>query len=54
MDARLRTLGFQARYVGRDAAASPAVGSHLLHEEEQQAIVAEALNGNVLQAASKE
>ncbi|MCZ6748319.1 MAG: 2-oxoglutarate dehydrogenase E1 component [SAR324 cluster bacterium] len=31
------------RYVGRPAAASPAVGSHRAHAEEQKAIVAEAL-----------
>ncbi|WP_298038837.1 2-oxoglutarate dehydrogenase E1 component [uncultured Desulfuromonas sp.] len=35
-------LGKEPRYVGRDAAASPAVGSHRLHTREQEQILAEA------------
>jgi 2-oxoglutarate dehydrogenase E1 component len=30
--------------VGRDAAAAPAVGSHRLHKEEQEQILAEAFS----------
>ncbi len=35
VESRLRDLGFPARYVGRDASASPAVGSEKLHKFEQ-------------------
>jgi len=33
----------ELRYVGRDEAASPAVGTHKTHQEEQQEIVDQAL-----------
>ena len=36
-------LGREPEYIGRDEAAAPAVGSHRLHQQEQQAIVAAAL-----------
>ena len=35
--------GLAPRYVGREAAASPAAGSHRVHDAEQQALVQEAL-----------
>jgi 2-oxoglutarate dehydrogenase E1 component len=35
-------MGHEPRYVGRDAAAAPAVGSHRLHKEEQERIITEA------------
>ena len=37
---RLRAMGFPFEYVGRDASASPATGSHHVHEREQELIVA--------------
>ena len=37
-------LGREPQYVGRRAAASPAVGSHRLHRQEQERIVAEAFS----------
>jgi 2-oxoglutarate dehydrogenase E1 component len=33
---RLRAMGFPFEYVGRDASASPATGSHHVHEREQE------------------
>ena len=36
-------LGKEPEYVGRDEAASPAVGSHKLHQHEQQELVQQAL-----------
>ena len=36
---RLRAMGFPFEYVGRDASASPATGSHHVHEREQELIV---------------
>ena len=47
MEPRLRQLGFAAQYVGRDASASPATGSFLVHQREQQELV-EAAFGQVL------
>jgi 2-oxoglutarate dehydrogenase E1 component len=38
-----KLLGQEPRYIGRPAAASPAVGSHRLHKQEQQALLEEAL-----------
>ena len=38
-------LGREPRYVGRAVAAAPAVGSHRLHQDEQQALLKEALEG---------
>jgi 2-oxoglutarate dehydrogenase E1 component len=45
MDCRLRGLGYQPMYVGRDASASPATGSHHVHEHEQTELVETALAG---------
>ena len=36
MEPRLRALGFEAAYVGRDASASPATGSLRIHRREQE------------------
>lgn len=47
MDARLRALGYQPQFVGRDASASPATGSHHVHEHEQKELVEVALGGPV-------
>ncbi|HKK01067.1 MAG TPA: 2-oxoglutarate dehydrogenase E1 component, partial [Desulfuromonadales bacterium] len=38
-----KLLGGEPRYVGRPAAAAPAVGSHRLHKQEQQALLEKAL-----------
>jgi len=47
MEARLRALGYDAKYVGRDASASPATGSRRIHLREQEEIVSAALTGQV-------
>jgi 2-oxoglutarate dehydrogenase E1 component len=39
-----KAMGRDPLYVGRDVAAAPAVGSHRLHKEEQERIVAEAFS----------
>jgi 2-oxoglutarate dehydrogenase E1 component len=44
---RLRAMGFPFEYVGRDASASPATGSHHAHEVEQQELVEAAFGGAV-------
>ncbi len=44
MEARLRALGIQAKYVGRDASASPATGSRQVHLREQKEVVQTALD----------
>ena len=36
---RLRAMNFPFEYVGRDASASPATGSHHVHEREQELLV---------------
>jgi two-component system response regulator RpfG len=36
VEPRLRAMGFPVEYVGRDASASPATGSHHIHEMEQR------------------
>ena len=46
IDARLRGLGYQPLFVGRDASASPATGSHHIHEHEQTELVEVALAGS--------
>jgi hypothetical protein len=38
-------MGLDVKYVGRDASASPAVGSLKTHQREQAEIVEAALNG---------
>ena len=45
MEPQLRELGFPVEYVGRDASASPATGSRLVHLQEQAEIVEAALSG---------
>ena len=44
---RLRTKGFPFVYVGRDESASPATGSHHVHEVEQKELVDAAFGGDV-------
>ncbi|MBN9519915.1 2-oxoglutarate dehydrogenase E1 component [bacterium] len=39
VEPRLRAMGFPFEYVGRDASASPATGSHHAHEVEQKELV---------------
>jgi 2-oxoglutarate dehydrogenase E1 component len=39
-ESRLRAMGFPFEFVGRDASASPATGSHHIHQREQELIVA--------------
>jgi len=39
-------LGHEPLYVGRDASASPATGSHVIHEREQAELVDIAINGS--------
>ncbi len=45
MEPRLRALGYAAEYVGRDASASPATGSHEVHKREQEELVEAAVHG---------
>jgi 2-oxoglutarate dehydrogenase E1 component len=47
MEPRLRALGFEVEYVGRDASASPATGSPQVHVREQKDLVAAALSGKI-------
>lgn len=47
MEPRLRALGCAINYVGRDASASPATGSHRVHTREQKELVEAALRGPV-------
>jgi 2-oxoglutarate dehydrogenase E1 component len=46
VEPRLRAMNFPFEYVGRDASASPATGSHHVHEREQKLIVAGAFAAN--------
>ncbi|MBX3399218.1 MAG: 2-oxoglutarate dehydrogenase E1 component [Gemmataceae bacterium] len=39
---RLRALGLPVEYIGRDASASPATGSHKIHEHEQKELIEQA------------
>ncbi|HYV39374.1 MAG TPA: hypothetical protein VE988_27035, partial [Gemmataceae bacterium] len=39
VEPRLRTLGWQLKYVGRDTSASPATGSRQVHQREQKELV---------------
>ncbi len=43
MEPRLRALGYNAEYVGRDASASPATGSRQVHLREQKELVEAAI-----------
>jgi 2-oxoglutarate dehydrogenase E1 component len=45
VEPRLRAMGFDVLYVGRDASASPAVGSLKIHQKEQAELIEAALNG---------
>jgi 2-oxoglutarate dehydrogenase E1 component len=45
MEPRLRAMGYTVSYIGRDASASPAVGSLKIHQREQAELVEAALNG---------
>jgi 2-oxoglutarate dehydrogenase E1 component len=45
MEPRLRAMGRPAEYVGRDASASPATGSHEVHKREQEELVEAAVRG---------
>jgi 2-oxoglutarate dehydrogenase E1 component len=47
VEPRLRAMGFPFEYVGRDASASPATGSHHAHEVEQHELVEAAFAGEV-------
>jgi 2-oxoglutarate dehydrogenase E1 component len=45
MDPRLRAMGCNVEYVGRDASASPATGSHEVHAREQREVAEAAICG---------
>jgi 2-oxoglutarate dehydrogenase E1 component len=48
MEPRLRAMGYdRVQYVGRDASASPATGSHQVHVREQRELVEAAIHGAV-------
>jgi 2-oxoglutarate dehydrogenase E1 component len=42
VEPRLRSVGVPIEYIGRDASASPATGSHKIHEHEQKELVEQA------------
>jgi 2-oxoglutarate dehydrogenase E1 component len=43
VEPRLREMGYAVKFVGRDPSASPAAGSHRVHEHEQTELVNAAL-----------
>jgi 2-oxoglutarate dehydrogenase E1 component len=47
MEPRVRALGYNLEYVGRDASASPATGSSQVHKREQKELVEAAIVGSV-------
>jgi 2-oxoglutarate dehydrogenase E1 component len=47
IEPRLRALGYNFEYVGRDASASPATGSAQIHKREQAELVEAAVRGSV-------
>ncbi|MFO0845148.1 MAG: 2-oxoglutarate dehydrogenase E1 component [Gemmataceae bacterium] len=47
VEPRLRQMGYEVKYVGRDASASPATGSHAGHGREQAEVAAAAVRGAV-------
>jgi 2-oxoglutarate dehydrogenase E1 component len=47
MQPRLHALGRTVNYVGRDASASPATGSHMIHKREQKELVEAAIRGTI-------
>jgi 2-oxoglutarate dehydrogenase E1 component len=56
MEPRLRAMGYNAEYVGRDASASPATGSRQVHLREQKELVEAAIRlpvPHLVRAASK-
>ncbi len=46
VEPRLRQLGFDIKYIGRDDSASPATGSLEIHQREQRELVRAAFQGN--------
>jgi 2-oxoglutarate dehydrogenase E1 component len=46
MEPRMRALGREVGYIGRDASASPATGSHHVHRREQRELLEAALRGS--------
>jgi 2-oxoglutarate dehydrogenase E1 component len=48
VEPRIRAMGYSIAYVGRDASASPAVGSLKIHQREQAELIDAALNGGQL------
>ncbi|HMF13534.1 MAG TPA: 2-oxoglutarate dehydrogenase E1 component, partial [Gemmataceae bacterium] len=44
VEPRLRSMGYSVQYVGRDASASPATGSHAIHVREQEELVEAAIS----------
>ncbi len=42
VEPRLRAMGLPVEYIGRDASASPATGSHKIHEHEQKELIEQA------------
>lgn len=48
VEPRLRAMGFNPLYIGRDASASPAVGSLKIHQREQAELVEAALYGTTV------
>jgi 2-oxoglutarate dehydrogenase E1 component len=47
IEPRLRAMGVNIQYVGRDASASPATGVKKVHEKEQKEVVEHALTGSI-------
>jgi 2-oxoglutarate dehydrogenase E1 component len=45
VEPRLRALGHEVQYIGRDASASPATGSRSVHLREQRELVEAAIRG---------
>lgn len=43
MEDRMRELGYPVQYIGRDASASPATGSHHVHDHEQKELIEAAM-----------
>ena len=47
VEPRFRAMGCDVQYVGRDASASPATGSHQIHVREQKEVVEAAIRGAI-------
>jgi 2-oxoglutarate dehydrogenase E1 component len=54
IEPRLRELGYNVRYVGRDASASPATGSRQIHLREQKELVYAALHAKASHLVSSQ